>query len=278
MALELVTNTFLFLGYSFQDSIITSCLSDVNQCLGESANYHFTIMLNKKNAEFGFFVQDLEDRYHIKVLLINDYDELPQILIALNKEIKKKNIFFSGVFERLPEAEDRMAVTLCKEITAKLLANRYHIYTGYGRNFGNYLAGYSVQYLLTNNMDIERYLIMRPFLQTMPSAEKEAHRQMLINECPIAIFMFGQSPKGDKYINSTGMRKEFEIAKKERKFIIPIGSTGYTSKEIWKEVKDNITLYPYLERYIDSLNSSNPTIISKTVFQVMDDIMNQFYL
>ena len=45
---ELVSNTFLFLGYSFKDTLVLSCLSDINACLGESSNYHYTIMEDKK--------------------------------------------------------------------------------------------------------------------------------------------------------------------------------------------------------------------------------------
>lgn len=257
---ELVVNSFLFLGYSFTDEIVLSCLAAVNRCLGDSANYHFAILPRKTDKDFDLFVKDLETRYHIRVLLIDQYDELPNILCELREAINKKNIFFSGVFERLPPEEDIFAETLCKKLTEALLKDYHYIYTGFGRNFGNYLTGSSIQYMLTQNMEIDRFLIMRPFLKTMTPEQKREHRDMLISECRYVIFMFGQSPENGMYVNSSGMLKEYELAKERKKIIIPVGCTGYTAFEIWKDVRSNIVLYPYLEKYIDVLGAPLETV------------------
>lgn len=272
---ELVVNSFLFLGYSFTDEIVLSCLAAVNRCLGDSANYHFAILPRKANKDFEHFVKDLETRYHVRVLLIDQYDELPVILCELREAINKKNIFFSGVFERLPPIEDVFAETLCKKLTAALLKDHYYIYTGFGRNFGNYLAGSSIQYMLTHNMEIDRFLIMRPFLKTMNPEQKRNHRDMLISECRYAIFMFGQSPENGLYVNSGGMLKEYELAKERGKIIIPVGCTGYTASEIWRDVKSNITSYPYLERYIDTLGAPLESVdidqLVRVILQIVAD-------
>lgn len=272
---ELVINSFLFLGYSFADEIVLACLASVNRCLGKSANYHFAILKNKKDTDFLHFVKDLESRYHVRVLLIDDYDQLPEILRELREAINKKNIFFSGVFERLAPDEDVFAEKVCKELTSTLLRNQYCIYTGYGRNFGNYLTGSSIQYMLAHNMEIDRFLIIRPFLQTMTAKEKERHRSMLINSCQYAIFMFGQSPRDGKYVKSTGMIKEYDIAKKLGKIIIPVGCTEFTAREIWNDVRTHISLYPYLEKYIDVLGEpmKSTTIekLVKCIYQIILD-------
>ncbi|MFC3748632.1 SIR2 family protein [Paenibacillus sp. GCM10012306] len=270
---ELVSNTFLFLGYSFSDTLVLSCLNTINKCLGNSANYHYAIMKDEKNTNFNYFIEDLEKRYKIRVLLIDNYDDLPIVLNELNKTIKKKNIFFSGTFEMLPSKEDLFAYELCDKLSEGLLLNKYYIYTGYGRKMGNYLAGTSIQHLLNHNMKIEKHLLMRPFLSSMSPAEQYAHREMLITNCHVAIFMFGQSPYQDGYVNSRGVKEEFEIAKKHKKIIIPIGVTSYSAAEIWEEVKNNITLYPYLERYIDILKTeNNPSCITKVILQILEEV------
>lgn len=271
---ELVVNSFLFLGYSFTDDVVLSCLTSVNRCLQDSANYHFTILKRNDTPEFLHFVKDLETRYHIRVLLINDYNELPEILRDLREAINRKNVFFSGVFERLPSDEDQFAETLCRELSNALLKEQYRIYTGYGRNFGNYLAGSSVQYLLEHNMEVDRYLIMRPFLKSMTADEKRNHRDMMISDCKFAVFMFGQSPNGDTYINSSGMLKEYELAKERGKIIIPVGCTGYSAKIIWDDVRNHLTLYPYLEKYIDILGCDFHMISSKQLIKTILQIMN----
>lgn len=272
---ELVVNSFLFLGYSFSDDIVLSCLSAVNRCLEDSANFHFAILKDTGESDFIHFVNDLEKRYHIRVLLINDYSELPGVLSELKEAINKKNVFFSGVFERLPGREDVFAEKLCKCLTASLLKRQYHIYTGYGRNFGNYLSGSSIQYLLAHNMEIDRYLIMRPFLKTMAPEEKRAHRNMLLSNCRYAIFMYGQSPCDDGYENSSGMMKEYEQAKALKKIIIPVGCTGYTSSVIWEEVRKEIVNYPYLERYMEDLNASLEKTTPEKIVEIILQIMNE---
>lgn len=269
---ELVMGSFLFLGYSFSDTLVLSCLNSVNRCLGDSANYHFSIMKNDPSPHFQHFIKDLESRYHIRTLLINSYEELPWILEELQHEIKKKNVFFSGVFERLPNDDDCFAEQLCKLLVSELLENQYHIYTGYGRNFGNYLAGSSVQYLQMHNMEIDRYLIMRPFLKSMSTEKKHTHRESMIGDCAISIFMFGQVPGEDGYVNSTGMLKEYQIAKQKGNYIIPIGGTGYTAREIWNDVFDNITLFPYLEKYIHILNGRNPEQIVYAISAILHNL------
>ena len=140
-----------------------------------------------------------------------------------------------------------------------------------GRKIENYLAGHAMQYMLTNNIfNIERYLIMRPFQELMPSEHKFRHRNMLIEDSSSVIFIFGKSVDL-KY--SIGVKEEFEIAKSKKKVIIPIGSTGYQSEIIWQEVKDNITLYPYLERYIDQLKTNkDPEIIAEIIIDILQNI------
>ena len=98
---------------------------------------------------------------------------------------------------------------------------------------------------------------------------------MLISECRYVIFMFGQSPENGGYVNSTGMLKEYELAKERGKIIIPVGCTGYTASEIWKDVQRNITLYPYIERYIDTLGAPLETVnidqLVSVILQIIAD-------
>lgn len=53
---ELVVNSFLFLGYSFSDDIVLSCLSAVNRCLEDSANFHFAILKDTGESDFTHFI------------------------------------------------------------------------------------------------------------------------------------------------------------------------------------------------------------------------------
>lgn len=268
----LISDTFLFLGYSFSDSIILNCIKKIHDCLGCKMGNHYTILKDQpKNHYFQYFIKDLESRYHIKTLLVDSYEDINPILRELNTKVIQRKVFISGSFDVLSEKENQFADHLCKELSYRILSSGYRIITGMGRKIENYLAGHAMQYMLSNNIfNIERYLIMRPFQELMPETDKYQHRSMLIDKAYCVIFIFGKSMGQN---TSLGVKEEFEIAKAKNKIIIPIGSTGYQSALIWEEVKNNIIQYPYLERYIDELKCcKDPARISNIIISIIHDL------
>ena len=217
-----------------------------------------------------YFVDDLEKRYRIKTLIVNDFNEIPLILHEIAQKVKNKKIFISGSFDWLPINEDVYVDDLCKNLAETLIGNNYRICTGLGRKLGNYISGHAYQYCLTHHIyNMEKYLIMRPFHERMEKDKKTNHRISMINECNIAIFAYGKSPSpDDKVINSQGVIEEYQ-----NKFIIPLGMTGFSSKIIFDDIKNNIVKYPYLERYINVLeNERNIQKICKVVLSIIENI------
>jgi hypothetical protein len=272
---ELATKTFLFIGYSFKDSLILDCLDQITRCFMGSSPYHYTILKNDKSPYFKYFVDDLEKRYRIKTLVVNDFDEIPNILCNISKKTKNKKIFISGSFDWLPQKDDLYADKLAKTLTETLLKNEYRICTGLGRKFGNYISGHAYQYCLTNNINnIEKHLIMRPFHERMPNDKKTIHREFMLDECNIALFAYGKSSStSDKIINSNGVFEEYNIACNQHKYIIPLGVTGFASKLIYENVKRNISQFAYLERYIKALGQEHDIDkLCKVVLTIINEI------
>lgn len=269
---ELVTNTFIFVGYSFNDQIVLSALAEINQYLGESSNTHYTIMKNKHTDEFELFIKDLEKRYHIKTVLVEEYAEIPLLLDKLKERMLDHNVFISGSFEYLSNEEDAFAYSLCKSLGEKLIDSNYNIVTGFGRNVGYYISGVVTQKLINNNIgNIEERLIMRPFAHIMTAEEDTQFRKLLISNANSTIYMFGQCLKNKKQENSRGTIEEYELARNMNKIIIPIGVTGYASREIFNDVKRNIICYPYLEQYIDVLeNEKDVNILSSCIVSILN--------
>lgn len=271
---ELVTNTFIFIGYSFNDHIVLSALAEINQYLGESSNTHYTIMKNKHTDEFKMFIEDLEKRYHIKTVLVEEYAEIPLLLDKLKRRILDSNVFISGSFEYLPSAEDTFAYSLCKSLGEKLIDSNYNIVTGFGRNIGYYISGVVTQKIINNNIgNIEERLILRPFAHIMTSEEDTQFRKLLISNANSTVYMFGQHLKNGQPENSRGTLEEYKLAKSMKKIIIPLGVTGYSSREIFNDVKKNLICYPYLEQYIDVLeNERNVDIISSCIISILNRV------
>ena len=269
---ELVSNTFLFLGYSFSDSIVLPCLAFISNYLNDKNNYHYTIIEKKNTPLHDNFIKDLERRYHIKTLEVKSNEQIPDILNKLIKKIQSYRVFISGSFINLASDDDIFANQLSKELTYRLL-KKYQIYSGMGYKLGNYISGYALNFLSEEHIsNIEHHLLMRPFVEHMSETQINHHRESLIEQCKFAIFMFGDSKRHSNIHPSLGVWDEYQMAKAKGKIIIPIGSTGYEAKIIYNDVLNNMTMYPYLEKYIHKLgNSKEPEEITKIILQIISE-------
>lgn len=255
---ELISSTFLFIGYSFTDHLVLECLSEINRYLGDTTTFHYTIMKNNSNNPyFSHFVDDLEKRYHIRVLLVDDYSDILSIIAELNHRIRNKRVFISGAFSSYEKEIEEYSHALSKTLSSQLLSNDYRIVNGIGRRFGTHLIGYANEYLAKQGIkDFDRYLIIKPFVGNKKDSpiEKRRSREKVIGQCGTAIFVFGDLD-GNSINKTSGVLEEFEIAKKQHKAIIPIAYPSMISEQIWKDVKSHITQYPYLEGKLEFLNS-----------------------
>ena len=273
---ELISSTFLFIGYSFTDHLVLDCLSELNRYLGESATYHYAIMKNdSNNPYFKYFIDDIERRYHIRVLIVNNYNEIPVVLAELNQCIRRKKVFISGAFSSFESQITEFSHSLSQNLTKALFDNDYRIVNGIGRRFGTHLIGYANEYLAKQGIkNIENHLIVKPFVGNKEGAEieKKRLREKVIEQCGTAIFVFGEQ-YGNSVDKISGVWEEFQIAVSQHKNIIPIAYPGLISEEIWKTLKYNITEYPYLEKYINLLTSEQETdVIARTIAQILNSI------
>lgn len=272
---ELVSNTFLFIGYSFNDHLIKSALSQIRQFVGKSGIHHYAIFKKNDSAEFNYFISDLEINYNVKPILIDDFSEIPYIMSQIYALKIKRNIFISGRLDDYSTEIEKYANHLLDKLSITLLENSLNICTGMGRKIGYFVAGPSIQYLLSNGINqIDKRIQIRPFDDNLGSEDFTKYREYLINHNNIILFVFGQKFEGDISCNSKGVIEEFEIARKMNKKIIPIGSTGFAAKYIYDIIKNEIINFPYLEPYIDLLgNEIDIEIISKVVVQIILDIL-----
>jgi hypothetical protein len=283
---ELVSNTFLFVGYSFTDRIILNCLCEIREYLNlpiSNTTIHYAIMVvnGSEDQNSIYFAEDLKLRYGIECIFIKKED-LSNIVALLWKKIQTGKVFISGSYNTLSDEEEHFADSLSEHIVRNLYDNNYRISTGIGKRLGAFITGYANQYLITKGMtNISKFLSMRPFPfhLNLDENKKATYRMIMQHDCYAAIFMFGRSETTTKEGSyettghySHGVYQEFEIAKESGRIIIPIGSTGYEAKVIWNEVKNNINEYPYLSKKIDILGcEKDPERLSKIILSILDD-------
>lgn len=281
---ELVSSTFLFVGYSFADALVLDCLSSLNEFLGEAGNCHYAIMLvdDKVTAQTLYFYEDLHIRYNVKCLALLK-DDIPKLVRRLINKIKEKKVFISGAYDSIPDASINFADKLSNELVCKLYENQYRIATGVGKHLGTFITGYAHQYLAQHRItNPEFFLSMRPFPFHLELEENEKirYRKIMQADCSAAIFMFGQSKttedEGGYNVTghySKGVYMEYELAKEAGLMIIPVGSSGYESEIIWNEVKANINEYYYLSKKIDKLHDeTDPIKLSEIILSILSDI------
>lgn len=281
---ELVSSTFLFIGYSFGDSLVLDCLCSLREFLGSSGNCHYAIMLVDDNVspETLYFYEDLHIRYNIKCLALRKND-IPLLVMRLINKIREKKVFISGAYDTIADNEVVFADELSKQLINKLYDNQFRIATGVGKHLGTFLTGYAHQYLAEHRIaNPNYYLSMRPFPFHLKLDEdaKIRYRKIMQADCSAAIFMFGQSKtteleggySGTGHY-SKGVYMEYRLAKESGLIIIPVGSTGYETEVIWNEIKANINEYYYLSKKIDKLhNEKDSQKLAEIILSILNDI------
>jgi len=290
---DLVSKTFLFIGFSFEDPNLIFILSRIRILLGKDNNrkhYCFIKVLNRDDYESdGDYIYDktkqelrIEDlkRYGIYAVLINDYSEITESLKRIQFKHKLNNIMISGSAEVYGAFEKDSAEEFMFSLSNKLVKRDYKIVTGYGLGVGTYIVSGALEEIYSNKFGrIELYLTTRPF----PFIHKgevdrkligRNYRNTIIDECGVVIFIFGNKRHEDsgEIIIADGVLQEFEIAKKKGKVIIPVGSTGFAAELIWNEVNVNLVNYDYLK---DSMNLLKSEIKSEKVIIEISKIVSR---
>jgi hypothetical protein len=299
---DLISKTFLFLGFSFTDPNIDYILSRIRNLLGQNQRQHYCVMKrlqkpkagNKAKAQyeydktkFDLRIADLR-RYSIRALMIDDYAEITAILQELNRRSHRKDIFISGsAHEYGSWGRDRIE-ELARTIGQDIIRRGYNLTSGFGLGIGSAAIVGSLEALNTENKsDIDERMRLRPFPQRPPHGMTleqfwTKYRQDMLSNVGCAIFLCGN--KLDRNTGQTvianGVVEEFRITKKFRKYPIPIGATGYAAHEIWKEVTESLDhFYPGggVRGHFKTLGNPNKTNeeIINAIFAIVNSAIRQ---
>ena len=254
---DLLTKTFLFLGFSFEDPNFNYVIGRLRVLLDEkNTRNHYCIMKRvqntRENSEYEKAKQELQiedlNRYGIFTCLVNDYNEITNILGTLVDRYRRKTIFISGSAYDYPSFPDESAQNFIHKLSFELSKNGYHIVNGYGKGVGEFVLNGVADYCLTHNSKINEFLTLMPFPQQSSlgidlDALYKENREQMIENCGIAIFVFGN--KETENIAS-GVIDEYELSKEHGLVCLPIEYTGGAAKEIYnritQEIADEITI------------------------------------
>ncbi|HHC6646706.1 TPA: SIR2 family protein [Vibrio parahaemolyticus] len=255
---DLISKTFIFIGFSFTDPNLDYILSRVRVAYENNQRRHYCFIRNVqkgKDEEIvdfeyrqrkqDFFVKDLE-RFNIKTILIDDFEEITDLLRKLEIKYKSRTVFISGAANEYGDLKEHDALEFVYNLSRSLVKRGLRVVSGFGLGIGSsVISGVLEETFQNPKAKIEDQLVLRPFPQ---STEGEHHlnylwtkyREDMIDYAGIALFLFGNKKSDNGIVLSNGMREEYEIAKEKGLLLLPIGSTGYMAKQLWTELNPEI--------------------------------------
>jgi hypothetical protein len=101
----------------------------------------------------------------------------------------------------------------------------------------------------------------------------------MISYVGISIFIFGNKLENDKIELAKGVIEEFDISVSQNAIVLPIGATGYVSKELWEKVLENFDKYfPSLDLIDLFKELGNPTTSAETLITQIIKILKKLNL
>lgn len=254
---DLVSKTFLFVGFSFTDPNLDYILSRVRVAYSKDQRQHYCIQRvvvkeedeSQADCEYRarkqeLFIQDLL-RFGIKTLLVEDYSVITEILGDLEWAYKRNTIFISGAAHEYGRFEKSDAESFIYFLSKDIAAQGFRIVSGFGLGVGSSVITGVLEHLYMNGNRLDSdQLILRPFPQNQVGVRSVSevwadYRNDMISYAGIAIFLFGNKQKDGQVVISDGMLREFEIARSKNLLLIPIGMTGYAAKNLFENLSSS---------------------------------------
>lgn len=293
---DLISKTFLFLGFSFSDPNIDYVISRIRATYDVNMRTHYCYVkrldkndcsdedvLKYKQTQQALFVNDLL-RFNVETVPLDSYSQITDILQNLERIYRTRSVFISGAAHEWGATWPTERARAFVRGLSKTLVNRgYRLVSGFGYGVGSSMIAGALEHIYaTKRGKIEDQLILRPIPQEQIGADSwdavaRRYREDMASYAGAAVFLFGNKLREGNVILSDGMAQEFDISKEKGLALIPVGATGYMAGELWKQVMADLTTY-YPQRTADfkpmleTLGNADaePAVLINAVIQVLD--------
>ncbi len=256
---DLVSKTFLFLGFSFKDPNLDYVLARIRTTFKVNARQHYCVFRRvsekdgQSKAEFEYAqikqrlaIEDLK-RFNIKTLLVDEYGHITELLRRIDRSFRRKTLFISGSAAEFREWSKDDVSAFLNDLGKILIQRGYRLVSGFGWGLSNELLSGAIEQIYGQRIGhIQDHLVVRPFPRFIPDEKKRAalwheFRRDLIAQSGVALFLFGNKRLEDgTIVASDGVEKEYQIAKELDLVTLPIGATGYVAEKLWAKEQKNV--------------------------------------
>jgi Sir2- and TIR-associating SLOG family/SIR2-like domain len=279
---HLVSKQMLFLGFSFTDPNIAHLFASIREAFKDNGPEHYAIVRRpklssgpgaKKRLEIDkvrhtLWVDDLK-RYGIQCVEVDEYENVDEILRAVELRLAGRSVFVSGSLPTSADPAQRDYVEdVAREVGRVIAKHEKRLVSGFGLIVGSAtIAGALGVILAETAPNLEKSLLLRPFPQEPPSGMdlssfQRTYRDGMISQAALCVFICGlTAASGAAPVIADGVMHEFGSAKRLKRVLLPIGATGGAAKKIWDKVAaDLAALCPHISRKdFDLLNDPKQT-------------------
>lgn len=301
---QLISKSFLFLGFSFTDPNIEYILSRVRALVGvRGGSEHFCVLkaptkpkrfAGQARDEFVYETALLEHRirdlgrYNIQAHLIDDYSEITEILSALDRRVHLDNVYVSGSAEDYHPLGRLRIDKLGHLLGGNIVKRGCNLVSGVGLGIGSAVVSGAVEALYgSHGGQIGERLILRPFPHGIVDTKKRTEtfsqwREDMIGQAGFAVFLCGNSgtdAAGNPAV-AKGVLEEFDIAVRQGVYPIPVGATGHATAELWRRVSADPKMFygtvPVKQelKTLNDFNNSEGDYI-EAIFRIVDKLTHK---
>jgi hypothetical protein len=266
---DLISRTFLFLGFSFTDPNIEYILSRIRVLIGQqNQRQHFCIMkrISKPKGkgkalaryEYDKTKQELSiadlKRFGIPTVMIDDYSQITDILRDLHRDVYRRSVFVAGSAHEYDPLGRTRVDELSHTIGREIIRRGYNLVSGFGLGIGGsaVLGALEELYAKQRSISANNRTVIRPFPQAAPTTTTRTklwskYREDMISKSGFVIFLSGNKwdDNAGQTVIADGVIDEWEISRRLGKYPIPVGATGHAAQQIWQEVNASLdTFFP----------------------------------
>lgn len=275
LAGDLVSKTFLFLGFSFTDPNLNYILSRVRVSSGTNQRAHYCIMKRRSKKpdeteaafQYDAVRQELQMkdlmRFNVKVLLVDEYSDITEILGVIERRFRLRTIFISGSAVTYAPWDQKKVEQFLAKLAHALVSRNLRLSTGFGVGVGGAVVTGALEQIYSKRSGgVDDQLIMRPFPLAVDDGQKaevfQRFREDLITRAGTAVFFLGNKDQEGSVVLADGMQAEFALAEERGLNVVPIGASGYKARQLWQHVMDNYATYfpadnPDVKRLFESM-------------------------